>query len=120
MGGENLKNLQLEGLLLFFGKEYTFLFYRKQVYNENEAQIVKILRKSKRSRGSVSKIKYYFGQKSIFRHYCDQNVAVRIQIQACNVSNECSTHSSQFTSVKVKKISGPISGKVKKIEAQAI
>ena len=40
----------------------------------------------------------------------------------CNVSNEFLTHFSQFISEKLrkfKKFSGTISGKVKKIEAQA-
>ena len=51
----------------------------------------------------MSQIKFFIDQKSIFRHYCVQNVKDGIQIQACNVSNECLTHFSQFFSEKVKK-----------------
>ena len=38
-----------------------------------------------------------------FPHHCIQNVKDRLQIQVCNVSNECLTHFSQFISEKVKK-----------------
>ena len=43
------------------------------------------------------------GQKSVFRHYCIQNVKDGIQIQVYNIMNESVNHSSQFISVKVKK-----------------
>ena len=48
-----------------------------------------------------------------------QNVKDGIQIQVYDINNESVSHFSQFISVKVKKISGSILGKVKKIEAQA-
>jgi len=61
--------------------------------------------------------------KIVFRHFCIQNFRDGIQIQVCNIINEIVYHSSQFISVNVKKnlrkISGSISGNVKKIEAQA-
>ena len=40
--------------------------------------------------------------KSIFRHYCIQNVKDGIQIQVYNINNESVNHFSQFISVKVK------------------
>ena len=76
------------------------------------------------------KCSVFLGQKSAFRRYCIQNVKDGIQIQVYNINNESVNHYSQFISViqpyyfsrskeKFKKISGVISGKVKKIEAQA-
>ena len=82
----------------------------------------------------------FIGQKSIFRRYCIQNVKDGIQIQAYNINFESVNHFSQFISVKVKKNlrnskaqfrevfhakalkrneAQKISGKVKKIQAQA-
>ena len=61
----------------------------------------------------------FIGQKSIFRRYCTQNDKVGIQIQVYNINNGSVNHFSQLISVKVKnnlkKISGSISGKVKKM-----
>ena len=62
--------------------------------------IKKLFRKS---RGSIFKIKCFFGQKSIFRRYCTQNVKDRIQTQVCNINNGSLTNFSQSISVKVKK-----------------
>ena len=63
------------------------------------------------------------GQKSVFRHYCIQNVKDGIQIQVYNIINESINHSSQFISVEVKKnlrkSQAQFRGKVKKIEAHA-
>ena len=81
--------------------------------------MVKILRKSQ---GSISKTKCFIGQKSIFRHHCIQNDKDGIQIRVYKINNDSVTLFSQFIPVKVKKkfkkISGSISRKVKKIEAQ--
>ena len=57
----------------------------------------------RKSRGSISKIKCFFGQKSVFRRYCIQNAKDGIQSQVYNINNECVNHFSQFISVKVKK-----------------
>ena len=62
---------------------------------------------------------FFICQKSIFRRYCIQNVKDGIQIQVYNFNNESVDHFKQFISVKVKKISGSISRKVNKMEAQA-
>ena len=45
----------------------------------------------------------FIGQKSIFHHHCIQNAEDGIRIQVYNINNECSIHSSQSSSVKVKK-----------------
>ena len=60
-----------------------------------------------------------FGQKSILPHHCIQNVKDGLQIGAYKISKERIVHFGQLISIKFKKISGIISGKVKKIEAQA-
>ena len=67
----------------------------------------------------MSKIKFFAGQKSILRHHYIQNVKDGIQIRVYKINNKRVIHFSRFISVKVKKISDSISGKVKKIEAQA-
>ena len=80
--------------------------------------MVKILRKSQENHEvQFPKFSVFIGQKSIFPHYCIQNVIDRIQAQVCNINNEIVNIFGQFE--KVKKISGSISGKVRKIEAQA-
>ena len=56
----------------------------------------------------------FIGQKSIFRHYCIENVKDGIQIQVNNINNESVSNFSQFIWIW-----GSISGKVKEIEAQA-
>ena len=82
----------------------------------------------------------FIGQKSIFRRYCIQNVKDGIQVQAYNIYYESVNHFSHVISVKFKKnlrkskaksrevfhAKAPkrneakkISGKVKKIQAQA-
>ena len=81
--------------------------------------MVKILRKS---RGSVTKIKCFYWPKSIFRHYCIQNVKDGIQIQVYTINNEIVNHLSQFILMKVKKnlrqSQAKFREKLKKIEAQ--
>ena len=73
--------------------------------------MVKILRKPLENyEAQVSKLSIFIGQKLIF-HYCIQNVQDGIQIQVCNVSNNCLTLFCQFISEKVKK-------KVRKSQAQ--
>ena len=72
-----------------------------------------------KSRGSSSKIKCFIGQKFIFLHYCIQSVKDRIQIQVQNIINDSSQYISAKVKEKFKKISDSISGKVKKIVAQA-
>ena len=42
-------------------------------------------------------------KRSVFRHYCFQNVKDGIQIHVYNVINESAYYSSQFVSVKFKK-----------------
>ena len=86
--------------------------------------MAKILRQSKENHeAKFPKFSVFIGQKSIFRHYWIENIKDGIQIQVYNIIIESVYHSSQFISVKVKKnfkkISGTISRKVKKIEAQA-
>ena len=61
----------------------------------------------------------FISQKSIFRRYCIQNLADGIQNRVCTINKESVAHYRQFISEKFKKISGSISGKVEKIEAQA-
>ena len=60
--------------------------------------MVKIVRNS---RGLISNINVFIGQKSTFRHYCIQNVKDGIQIQVGNVNNENLAHFSQFISENV-------------------
>ena len=62
--------------------------------------MVKIVRKS---RGSISKIKCFIGLKSIFGHYCIQNVKDGIQIRVYTINKGSVAHFSQFVSVKVMK-----------------
>ena len=50
------------------------------------------------------KLSVFVGQKSMFRHYCIQNVKDGIQIRVNKINKESVTHFSQFISVKVKKI----------------
>ena len=57
----------------------------------------------RKSRGSISKIYYFFGQKYKFRRYFIENVKDGIQIQVCNINNESVSQFGQFISVKVKK-----------------
>ena len=65
--------------------------------------MAKILTKSQENhKAQLPKVSVFICQKSIFRHYCIQNVKDGIQIQACNVTNECLTYFSQFISGKVK------------------
>ena len=45
----------------------------------------------------------FIGQKSIFPHFCIQNVIDGIQIQVCNINNEIVSIFVQFVLVKVKK-----------------
>ena len=81
------------------------------------SNIKKIVRKS---RGSISpNLSVFIGQKSVLRRYSIQTVKDGIHIQVYNSNNENINHFSQLLSVKIKKISGSISGKVKKIVAQA-
>ena len=55
--------------------------------------MVKILRKSQENHEvQFPKLSAFIGQKSIFRHYYIQNVKDGIQIQVCNINNECLTH----------------------------
>ena len=63
--------------------------------------MIKILRKS---RGSVSKSKFFIDQKSIFRHFGIRNVKDGTQIRVCKINNESVIHLSQFISVKHRKI----------------
>ena len=49
------------------------------------------------------KYSVFIGQKSVFRHYCNQNIKDGIQTQVYNIINESVNLSSQFISVKVKK-----------------
>ena len=66
--------------------------------------MVNILRKSSDCHESqILKLSVFIGQKSIFRHYCIQNVKDEIQIQVYNINNESVNHFIQFISVKVKK-----------------
>ena len=82
--------------------------------------MVKILRKSQENhQAEFPKFNVFIGQRSIFRRYWIQNVKDGIQIQECNITNDIANHFGQFILLKVKKISGSISGKVKKIEARA-
>ena len=86
--------------------------------------MVNILRKRQENyEAQFPKFSVFICQKSIFRRYCIPNVKDGIQIQVYNISNEIVNLSSQFISVevnkKVKKITGSILGKVKKIEAIA-
>ena len=46
----------------------------------------------------------FVGEKSIFRHYCIENVKDGIQIQVYKINNDSVAHCSQLISVKVKKI----------------
>ena len=78
--------------------------------------MAKILRKSLENHEAQCGV--FIGQKSIFRHYCMQNVKDGFQIRENKINKEIVTYCSQFISVKGKKISSSISGKVKKIEAQ--
>ena len=48
------------------------------------------------------KLCVFIRRKSIFRHYCIQNVKDGIRIQVYNINNESVNHFSQFISVKVK------------------
>ena len=63
--------------------------------------MAKILSKSQ---GSISKVKCFFGQKSIFCHYYIQNAEDGIQARVYKIEKERVTHFSQFISGKVKKI----------------
>ena len=49
------------------------------------------------------KFSVFIGQKSIFHHYCIQNLKDGIQVKVYNTNNESVNHFSQFISVKVKK-----------------
>ena len=51
----------------------------------------------------MPKIKCLYWAKFIFRHYCIQNVKHGIQIQICNINNECLSHFSQCIPEKIKK-----------------
>ena len=63
-----------------------------------------MLRKSYKNLEAQSpKLCVFIRQKSIFRHYCIQNVKDGIQIQVYNNNNEFLTYFSQFISGKVKK-----------------
>ena len=57
----------------------------------------------RKSRGSMSKLRVFIGQKSIFCCYCIQDVKDGIQIQVYNIINKSLNHSSKFISVEVKK-----------------
>ena len=66
--------------------------------------MVKILRKPyENHEAQFPNFSIFIGQKSIFHHYCIQNVKDGIQIQVYNINNECVNHFSQFILVKVKK-----------------
>ena len=66
--------------------------------------MIKILRKSlEYHEAQFPKFSVFIGQKSIFRHYCIQNIKDGIQIQVYNINNVSVNHFSQFISVKVKK-----------------
>ena len=58
----------------------------------------------------------FVGQKSIFRHYYIQNVKDRVQFQVYKINKESVMHLNQFISVKVKKISGSVSKKLRKLK----
>ena len=73
---------------------YRFLFIRKKFIRKwglNRQNLKKIVRKS---RGSISKIIFFIGQKAVFRCYCIQNVVDGIQIQVYNIINDSVNHSS--------------------------
>ena len=89
-------------------------FVRK--WGSNRQNLKKIVRES---RGSISKIKCFYRPKIGISSLLHSNVKDGIQIQVYNGNNESVKHFSQFISEKVKKISGSISGKVRKNEAQA-
>ena len=57
--------------------------------------------------------------KNLYSHYCIQNFNDENKIQVYNIKIECLAHFSKCISEEVKKISGSIVGKVKKIEDEA-
>ena len=64
--------------------------------------MIKILRKSlENHEAQFPKFSVFFGQKSIFRRYCIQNIKDGIQIQVYNINNDGINHFSQFISVKI-------------------
>ena len=66
--------------------------------------MVKILRKSQENHeAQFPKFSVFIGQKSIFPHYCIQNVIDGIQTQVCNINNETVNTFGQFILVKVNK-----------------
>ena len=59
--------------------------------------MVKIVRKSlKAQEAQFPNYSVFIGQKSIFRHYCSQNVKDGIQIQVYNSNNEIVNHFGRF------------------------
>ena len=63
-------------------------------------QVAEILGKAQ---GSVFKIKFFVGQKSIFRQYYIQGVKDEVQIQVHKISRESATHISFFR-LKLRKL----------------
>ena len=72
-------------------------FYKKKVCKKMR------LKWSTSYEAHFPKLSVFIGQKSVFRHYCIQNVKDGIQIQVYNINNESVSHYSQLISVKVKK-----------------
>ena len=66
----------------------------------------------------ISNIKCFCRPKSIFRHYCIQNVEEGIQIRVYKISKGSVARCSQLLSLKAKKISRSISGNARKIDAR--
>ena len=63
----------------------TSFFYKKQVYKKMR---LKWSKSYENHEAQFPKLSVFIGQKSIFRHYCIQNVKDGIQIQVYNI-NEC-------------------------------
>ena len=61
----------------------------------------------------------FVSQKSIFSHYCIQNVKDGIQARVSKIRKESVSHFCQLISVKVKKILRKSQAQFEKIEAQA-
>ena len=93
--------MEVDGTLIFVHTSDAEIILKSRFYKDSTFHVSlcgQILRKS---RGSISKMLCFVGCKSIFPHYCIQNVKDGIQIQFYD--NESVNHFSQFILVRVKK-----------------
>ena len=64
---------------------------------------VKVKKMLRKSQAQFAKLNAFIGQKSMFRHYCIQNVEGGTHISVYKINNESVIHFRQYILVKVKK-----------------